>query len=245
MANRDSAITPEVVQTKTAEFVQAYVTAFGEDGWTLKFHLAQHIGPQWKNLIDATGRAKMMLPNVLALERKHKCVKKVMLGHCNTVGYERAILEEMTLDHLHSLEGPTTGLVTPRPCRESSEEHLLIVDYFPRIPVHAISVRSVYISKSGARFYVGDVVLFTIAHVHAAGRILAHYGVRDQIHTALQYWPLLTVDQAEGTALYHQREDIQVVPTSVLHSAVIYKHSGDLCMAILPAGYDFTRVAAQ
>ena len=182
---------------------------------------------------------RVLLPNTLALERKHKGATQPMTWHCNTQSYERAITEELSLNHLHALKKISSeGLLNPRPGTDVSKDYERVVISFPTVRVCDIALDNEYIMDHGNRILSGDVVLLGSAFARNAGCVLMHYKIAGLVdHTAVQLWPL---DKATlHAASFRIGESVHLVPTATIRTAVIHKKGSVFCTCILPRGFQW------
>ena len=91
--------TPDDLHEATTKFAQAHVAAHGHAYWVFKLHQALDLPNQFRRFLRK--RRNTYLPNCWCLERKHKIVKKHSHDHRNTKAVERAVAENIVLDHMH------------------------------------------------------------------------------------------------------------------------------------------------
>jgi len=106
-ATSKGSVTPHALRTTYNMFLDAYVGVFDAATFLPKFHMPIH----WPRVLAKFG----LLPNVLALERKHKYIKRFADAISNTDrGYDTGVLREITAKSLYDLEQSDWLDLTPR-----------------------------------------------------------------------------------------------------------------------------------
>ena len=91
---------PPTLLAKIEKALSLTVAAGWEDHMKPKFHWSLHYSSAYAT--------HGMLPACWSLERKHKSIRKWGGNMCNTVAYERGLLEEVTCEHFATLVQPGT-----------------------------------------------------------------------------------------------------------------------------------------
>ena len=87
----------------------AHLAAYGEEAWIPKHHMAIHLPYMFG--------AFSMLLGTMAMERRHRLIKRYGTDRRTMVGWERCLLEELLLQHHYDLgsEFLRVGLQDPHP----------------------------------------------------------------------------------------------------------------------------------
>ena len=119
------------LNAKTVDHHEAYQNAYGTDGWAWKNHAAYHLADMYKR----HGK----LPVCFTMERRHHVIRTYTIHRTAQKGYEKGLIEEVTCDHLNSLDDDThdpfmsEGLLPPVSTAPRKLQRALrdLVDYEP------------------------------------------------------------------------------------------------------------------
>ena len=104
--------TPELLDDAVTAWETAHVASYGDATWVFKHQQPGHLVKMWKKF--------GMWPNCYTMERKHKASKRVCTDHLDTKSYEQAVMEDITLDCIHSQQAwRRHGPLNPRECEKT------------------------------------------------------------------------------------------------------------------------------
>ena len=99
-------VSPEAMSTCYRAFMELYAAAYGEDTMIPKFHFLVHSSGSLRRL--------GFLPNTMALERKHKEIKRYGSAISNHHATTPSTLREVTTHHLYVMDEGEHLNLTPR-----------------------------------------------------------------------------------------------------------------------------------
>ena len=107
-ALKKGTVLPDLLEAAILDHLRAYQRAYGEVGWIPKHHLATHLANMY--------RLFKILLCLLTQERRHKTIKRWSKDRYTLRGFERGVMEELTLEHLHAMRASwyDAGMVNPR-----------------------------------------------------------------------------------------------------------------------------------
>lgn len=210
--------TPDELEEATVNFAEAHTAAHGHAYWVFKFHQALDLPGQFRRFLRDPSESRVFLPNCWCLERKHKIVKRHSHDHRNTKGLERAVADNIVIDHMHHWQNEFLheGLRNPHQPNASIRNTLL--ELYP--DAVDIQVSKVYVTRHGQEFHDKDFV-FT---ADGDGFIWYFFQTSiSELYTVFQQCEMMRCDRARKIATYRVRGDPKVVPCSALHRAGTYK----------------------
>ena len=151
--------------TKPAQLCKV---AYGDLFWVYKHHGASI------HLVDQYRRHGLLI-SLFTHERRHKICKRYIKDRKKLRGFERGVIEEITLQHLYDLQSDLVkeGLHAPREPKRSQRDALL--DSFP--DARSIKVASSCSLANGAVAHHGDAVAFRCDDHLAVGELLAIFRI--------------------------------------------------------------------
>ena len=150
--SRHSLVTPEDVRAAVLRHLEAKLQAYGDEWFQYKDHVALHL---WEQYAQA-GR----LSPCFVQERYHKETKANASLRRNTTGYERGLVEELTVSQMISNERASfcrEGLVNPTPADAAVLK--AIVGFGLAARGDEVSVSRTYETTSMCKISVHDVAV--------------------------------------------------------------------------------------
>ena len=220
-------VDPCSLHTCIRAHLEKHLSVWGDSLWKPKMHYALHLGHQLLR--------HGMLIATFVLERKHRVLKRFATPRHNTLAFDRALMEEVTLQHLYELQEPLSAVLC-NPLAPSRTLLKALRDHFGE-DICADDVKSsrAVVEKS-RKICKGDVVAFARSgSVHFA-EVYFFVQVRGRVLSCLSPWPLVeasgssvrcrVVDNPEMVALDTLLESCIFSPTKV----------GQVCHILVPEG---------
>lgn len=214
--NRGINVSADVLEAAIVDHFQKYQTAYGDLEWVWKHHGALHLA--------AMLRLFGFLLALFTHERRHRIIKKFLIGRRTLQSFERGVIEEITCEHLHHLKTGwlTVGLVGGT-CNRT-KQNAKVQEIYP----HAVSITtSSEVTIADGHFSAGDVAFVRVhGHVEVC-EIWFHFQVdQDEPHSLVSLWP------SAGASTDHTRwvkacEDPVDVRSSQLQETGIYRRFPD------------------
>ena len=218
-------IGPQELHNGIMRHLRKHQAVYGDSAWVFKHHQAAHLAMMYKNF--------GYLYNTLVTERKHKEPKRFAMNKVSRLGYEKGLMEDMLLQHLHDWNAfRKVSLVNPKPLTKRVKQSVL--DVFPG--AQSIEISITYIAASGEKFSRGDLALLGPTHCRACGEIWYHFNVDGAVWCCLAMWPLLRVE-AGRFGVYRICHDPVVIPSTDILGVGIYRICGDNATVIWPKDY--------
>ena len=184
-----------------------------------KHHQALHL--------PAMMRSHSELLSCFLMERLHTRVKRYLLGRLHTRSYERGVIEDVTLEHLHRLQEPwnMAGLCAATDATEEIAE--LVRSKFPAAVRITTSVSSR--TRFGLEVYRGDVVLYGKGF---AGRVWYNLDVDGAVFVAVAKWQ--RTHAREHSWQYAMAEEVVMVPLAAVKATVVRNGTGHVSTVLPP-----------
>ncbi len=105
---QSGAIEPAELERAVIQHLRLHLAAYGDARWAPTFHFCIASGM-------GLGKAPL-LPSCFCMERVHRIAKRFMQDRCRIQSWERGLLEDVTVQHMHHLCDPTTRatMLAPR-----------------------------------------------------------------------------------------------------------------------------------
>jgi hypothetical protein len=168
---QEGVVTAALLQGAIINHLRLYKLAYGTLGWVFKHHAALHLAPQ----LSHTG----LLIALFTLERRHKIVKRYVHNRRPNPAFERGVIEDITLQHLHDMRTPWWKGLLESPTDPNREMRDAIISAIPT----AVSAK---VAREGS--------LPTIGSVHVSDVVSCYAG----LHTVGELWILATVMHVDG-----------------------------------------------
>ena len=209
----------------TIAHLRKHLEVHGTEWWVYKHHQAAHLAKMYKD--------HGFLPDTLVTERRHKEPKRFCMQRLGLIGYEKGLMEELALQHLHDWRKfQTVTLLNPQPLPKRLR--LGVEELFPHATSLETSVE--FTATSGQKYHTRDAVLLGDAHRRAMGKLWYHFNVDGSPWSCLEIWPLVRVLD-ERCAQFSVCDTAHYVRSTDLLSPTIYRISGGIATAILPKQY--------
>ena len=224
---KDGLVSPERLQDAIVCHLGAHQLAYGAIGWIPKHHLALH-------LVNALRTFGTIL-SLLTQERKHKVVKRWSRDRYSKTSFEIGLMEELTLEHLHSMQTDwySDGLLNPVKPRAKLLESLR--ESFPQA-TEFLTARQVRVCHGGL-ISAGDVAFAVIKGERLLVEVWWHASVDGQCVSCISPW--IRVDDALAASAhvvsFRKQDAPQTVHSNILVSPATHFADGDLVSAIMPA----------
>ena len=147
-----------------------------------------------------------------------------MKDHVSTRGYERALLEEVTLDHFHYWQHRTSSSTMVAPREPSRRLRATLHDVFPL--ACTVLVDDCYVQLSGQRVYVGDVVLLPDGGV---GKVMLHCSVDGALYSVVEVWAIRYA--RAGELICFMNGDINLFCSEDIVAPTVYREKSDSGLA--------------
>ena len=211
--------TADALDEAIMDFARKHQLAHGLEGWVFKHHQALHLGGMM--------RSHGVLLSCFLMERLHKRVKRFMLGRLQPRSYERGIIEQVTLDHLHRLQDPwhKAGLCKATAARQDVAE--IVRGAFPT----AVTITQSISSKTtfGLEVYQGDVVMYGRGF---AGQVWYNIDVDGVVYVAVAKWNRTQASPCVWT--YAMTEEVVLVQLADVKATVVRKDEGNVPIVFPP-----------
>ena len=207
------------------QHLRLHLEVYGDEHWAFKHHQAAHIALMYK-LIGH-------LFDTLVTERKHKEPKRFAMSRVSRIGYEKGLMEEITLQHLHNWRAWRIASLKNAHALPKTME-MQLEELFPNADSILVSVE--YVSLSGMKFHRGDVAILGHKHERVCGEIWYHFDVDGVLWSCLSIWPLVRLD-GDRYATHSVCDNPRCVPASDLLDLVTFRKSGRTATVILPLAY--------
>ena len=175
--SRHSLVTPGDVRAAVLRHLEAKLQAHGDEWFQYKDHVALHL---WEQYAQA-GR----LSPCFVQERYHKEAKASASLRRNTTGYERGLVEELTVSQMISNERASfckEGLVNPTPADAAVLK--AIVSFGLAARGDGVSVSRTYETTSMCKISVHDVAVWRpLGSSLQVGVVLFHFSVSGRCTT--------------------------------------------------------------
>ena len=202
--------------------LNAFLEAYGGNGWIPKHHLAGHLAGflRWHGI----------LLSCWVHERRHKILKRFANHHLNTTSLERGLMTEITAHHLRELQEPLlkAGLVSPK-----APSKKLIAVMRGLYPTAVDFKASPLLVVRAARYRVRDVVFFNHAGERACGELWFFVSVDAVEMCCISIWEFIS--KSGTTADWRKRQRPCMIHADVLLTSVIHSSAGDIATVIIPA----------
>jgi hypothetical protein len=211
-------------------FLESHLAAWPATTSVPKHHFMIHF-PRW---LDKIG----WCPNVIALERKHKSVKRFADAISNTsAGFDKSILQEVTAKHMHDLETAShldlsVGLREPRV--PPKNVHAWLCSEFGN-GLHYQFSRCARVSE-WERIFAGDIVAIKPDDAELyVGRVCFFCSVdTDMCFTLVSGFDC--VERHDGYSVWTLSDTPCVVWLNEIRCALTYSLDGNTCVVLHPYG---------
>ena len=226
------AVTGEVQAKQLEDSISAHLrasqVAWGYSLWLPKCHYALHLARQ----MEKHG----VLLGTFTQERKHRIIKKFLGPRSNTIGLERGLMEDLTLQQLHDLRSAipfkATTLQDPHLATPAVRQAVVDALRSPGKGDVMVSCRAWVRCKTVVS---GDVALFQ-SHGRSpdsspnVGEVYWHAAVDGDEWSCLAVWEPL------GPGKYRKTQDARLVPTAALVESVIFSSApvGGVSTVLIP-----------
>ena len=159
---QEGIVTPQQLKDSIEKHLGMCKAAYGDLFWAYKHHAAAaHLWEQFAR--------HGLLISLFTQERRHKLPKRYIKDRRKLTGFERGVIEEITLQHLFDLQSDLvrTGLHEPREPRRLESEALF--SSFPDASSFKVSTTCSLSNGSVAK--VGDAVAFRYGNAFAVGEL--------------------------------------------------------------------------
>lgn len=202
---------PSTLDTAINTHLQLRKIAYEDKLWRPKAHYVLHLAAQ----LERHG----FLPACFVQERKHRMVKRGARGRHNSTAFDRGVLEEMTLQHLHDLQSP----LTQEALRDTHDapnrlKEALVRNGDVRADDTVLVGRQAVVSSRAIS--VGDVALVSLEDGHGFGQVVFHFSVQGEVRTCIALWEIISTNAHE--TICYRRDETIIIPTSSLIESCIF-----------------------
>ena len=185
------------------------------------------------------------LPDMLAMfqfliacmthERRHRTVTRFLQGRRNLVGFDRGLIEELTVDHMHALTDgwmrPTLSDILKEGCAEERKKRAKIIELYP----HAASIQIGRTITGTTNSSSGDVVFVQLHDGLEICEIWSHFAVDGgEPRSFVSLWE--TIDtSSRHTRRVRAREHCIDIRASQIAETCIYRRFDDgIVVVVVP-----------
>ena len=218
--------TPEELRDAILGYLHAHQPACGETGWIPKHHLAMDLVREFTHF--------GLLLSLLTQERMHKVVKRWSRDRYTKVGFEKGIMQELTLDRLDKLQNHwwlkgMHPLVTPNRCSLNALRHK-----FPG----AVDFETARQCRcNGVIVSSGDVAFITLHGERRLGEVWFFASVDGSENACVCRWDHVddeVAPDAHTECLRKATSPHMWVPVETLLFSALFPDEGDSVIAALP-----------
>ena len=210
----------------TINFLTKHQAAYKSIGWIPKHHLAIELIAAFRRFGGLVG--------TLAQERMHKLTKKWSRDRYNKRGFERGLLEELTLEHLFLLGKPwwRYGLQDPI-CKCKKKLLACLKNLYPDATDFKTS-RSIRVNTASV-VSAGDVAFATVDGVRTLVEVwwLARHD-NHEVACVSPWEPVSSHVQVPNTATYSKVSRPKMISGDALLVSAFYWDQGDTVVALVP-----------
>ena len=217
------ASTPSDLHTATTKFLEAHLVAYGSEVWVWKHHGALHLARMWAR--------RRGLPNCFSLERKHKGVKRIMMNFLKKQSYERSVIEEVTLEHLHECNTKAAFSRLENPHLPSKALAAYLREAFPAAT--SFHVSRTYVASDGMRIMSGDVVFARLGDELICAELALNVQIDGTNKCIGSAWQFMSQGKS-GVSKFKIGDSPFVSDSSAIVCALLYKRCSDVCTVICP-----------
>ena len=222
-------VTPVLLRAAIETHFGCFLAAYGEDMVRPKHHYIRHL----PDILHRHGT----LISTLMHERKHRVCLRYLRPRCNTAGFERGVMEDVTCHCIWDVTQPflrLQGGSKPRPQAMS-----VLQELYPSISADAFQMHA------RARVHHGeatnkDMVIFMLDNRYRVGQLLVLFSAEGNARSVLRLWSIRRSATDDDAYANLDEEDRCVnVPTSSILVSVICLFSADrrTCTVCVPFGY--------
>ena len=218
---REGAVTPDEIQCATVRHLTAKQAAYGSQGWVFKDHQALHLA----GMMQMHG----VLLSCFMHERKHRTVKRFMKDWFNLASYEKGVLEELTLQHMHDMSDVWRGVGL----MDITLAKKNVVEVIRQLQPNVREVRSAlgYRDRHGTQCWRGDFILYgEEKHAGQLWHLLCLDGAPMAVVTQWEY----RESRTGGAKTYLVRDNPMLIPASELRSPAVGRVMGASGVLIWP-----------
>ena len=222
-------VTPAMLADAIARHYAAHVVAYGYAIFVPKHHFMLHIPRQLE-------RFKFLVA-CFVHERKHKIVKRWAVPLCtgNNRNYERSLLEECTMAHLHSLKDPLL-----KPCLlETTAASPKVVGALRShgFPSAESALTGRKLRVQGKTTAAGDVVLYKSHNKFQVGELDFIASLGGEMFACLSHWPVQ--DKTAHWKKVVVTNEFTIVPAACILQSLIFTPTnvGKIATVLIPALY--------
>ena len=225
------AVNAEVLREAIIAHLSAFKRAYDTIGWLPKHHLAMHL---W-TYVSTHGFLQSTLPQ----ERMHKLVKKWSRDRYTKATFERGLMEELTMEHLHDPKQPWWygGLQEPVVAPKKSLMQFLR-NHFPS--AFEFMTAASYRTPTGNVVHAGDVA-FLKGAFGGAGLCEIWWLTRvdGHVHACVAEWSRVAAaagaDLCTNAATFAKSDTPSMIKADRLLSAAEFWDSADGVVVVIPA----------
>ena len=221
----------DVLDRAIMRHLELHLIAYGSLLWKPKHHMSTHLAEQlarWGTLLCC-----------FVHERRHKIVKARMKDRRNLTSFEKGVIQELTLQHIHDLKEKVswdaTRIIDPVAPKKAMLKALVAA--FPNAVAVKVSKEAV---ASGSPVQAGDLVLVDAMGTRRAGELWFHASIDGALYSCVSLW-----ETAAGAAdcgsvkTYRKRDQPTLLELPALLVSLIHmvNDAGDCVTAILPPKY--------
>jgi hypothetical protein len=224
---KSSAVTSDELARAIARHLKACKAAYGDVVVRPKHHMAMHLGKQ----LAQHG----MLLSCFVHERRHKLIKRFLMDRRTLLSYERGLLEDVTLHHIHELatlqlEDSLVGASAP---------HSTLLEAMRAFRPLAREIQSASrIRVNGLNVAARDVVLASVDGALTVGELWYCVSLDSDVLCCISLWERVTSCMGDHSSTRAFRPCERPTMLSASHVlapvAFVANRAGDLITVIVP-----------
>ena len=227
MQFKDGTVQPACLKQRCVDHLSSFLRAYGDVGWLPKHHLSLHLHLELK-------RFKTLL-GLLVQERRHKVVKRWTKDRYSCKSFERGLIEEVTLEHLHQMESHWCrhGLVQPTQPKGNLKKSV----HAAHPAATSILVSSKARGAKGSVVHAGDLAYCVVLGRVSLVEVWYHAEVDGQQVSCVSVWPHVPSPscRSDEVSCHRRVDNPQLVPVECLVASVIFlQGDSDLVSVLMP-----------
>jgi hypothetical protein len=222
-------ITGGQLETAILRHLSAHQATYGEELWKPKCHYSCHLGKQ----LDKHG----MLLSTFVHERKHRVVRRFAMDRKTPQGYERCLVEQVTMQHLYDIQDMGFGagccMAEPRIAKKDitfAMRHWLGCLNSDVYTSSTIKVRCRSVAA-------GDIVIYELPGKSlGVAEVFFHARVDDVCYTCFSPWNVVSFSRQEMELKCRVLNEPSIHLSSVIWEAVVHTSArdGELSNVLVP-----------
>ena len=211
-------VQPRELHDAIVSHLELHQRCRGVTMWKPKMHYALHLA----GCLERQG----MLLSCFVHERKHRVLKRKLIPHQNKASFEKSLLEEITVQHLHDMCAPIgVGLKEPRSAPKKMCEAVRLLNPLARL-VRDAEISTAKIAKiHGRSIAMGDVVIYrcTATGDRLVGCVCFHFCIGSLVESCIAPWEV--IGGTDHFLKCRVGDHAVVVASDTLYAPCVFSHA--------------------